>query len=37
VLAIQLYARLLSRFPESALAAQARGAVAEQKAKLAKG
>jgi TolA-binding protein len=35
-LAIQIYARLLSRFPQSALAAQARAAVAEQKAKLAK-
>ena len=35
-LAIQLYARLLSRFPESALAVQARAAVAEQKARLAK-
>lgn len=36
VLAIQLYARLLSRYPQSALAVQARAAVAEQKAKLAK-
>jgi TolA-binding protein len=36
VLAIQLYARLLSRFPQSALAGQARAAVAEQKTKLAK-
>ena len=36
VLAIQLYARLLARYPQSALAAQARAAVAEQKAKLAK-
>lgn len=36
VLAIQLYARLLSRFPKSVLAAQARAAVAEQKTKLAK-
>ena len=36
VLAIQLYARMLSRFPQSALAAQARAAVAEQKTKLAK-
>ncbi|HEX7052454.1 MAG TPA: hypothetical protein VF211_00790 [Burkholderiales bacterium] len=36
VLAIQLYARLLSRFPQSPLAAQARAAVAEQKTKLAK-
>ena len=36
VLAIQLYARLLSRYPQSALAAQARAAVAEQKSKLAK-
>jgi hypothetical protein len=34
-LAIQLYARLLSRFPQSAFAAQARAAVAEQKKKLA--
>ena len=34
-LAIQLYARLLSRFPQSEFAAQARGAVAEQKKKLA--
>ena len=36
VLAIQLYARLLARYPQSALAVQARAAVAEQKAKLAK-
>jgi hypothetical protein len=36
VLAIQLYARLLSRYPQSAFAAQARAAVAEQKKKLAK-
>jgi hypothetical protein len=34
-LAIQLYARLLSRFPQTAFAAQARAAVAEQKKKLA--
>ena len=37
VLAIQLYARLLSRYPQSPLAAQARSAVAEQKTRLAKG
>ena len=36
VLAIQLYARLLSRYPHTSLAATARAAVAEQKAKLAK-
>ena len=36
VLAIQLYARLLSRYPQSALAGPARAAVAEQKTKLAK-
>ncbi len=36
VLAIQLYARLLSRFPETALGAQARAAIEAQKAKLAK-
>ncbi len=36
VLAIQLYARLLSRYPQSALAGPARTAVAEQKTKLAK-
>ena len=36
VLAIQLYARLLSRYPQSALAGQARAAVAEQKTKLGK-
>ena len=36
VLSIQLYARLLSRYPETTLAAQARAAVAEQKKKLAK-
>ena len=36
VLAIQLYARLLSRYPQGAFAAQARAAVAEQKKKLAK-
>jgi hypothetical protein len=34
-LAIQLYARLIARFPQSAFAAQARAAVAEQKKKLA--
>ena len=34
-LAIQLYARLLSRFPQTSLAAQARSAVEEQKKKLA--
>ncbi len=36
VLAIQLYARLLSRYPQGALAGPARAAVAEQKTKLAK-
>jgi hypothetical protein len=36
VLSIQLYARLLARYPESALAAQARAAVEEQKKKLSK-
>jgi hypothetical protein len=36
VLAIQLYARLLARFPDSAFAAQARSAVETQKQKLAK-
>lgn len=36
VLAIQLYARLLSRYPQSPLAGLARVAVAEQKTKLAK-
>jgi hypothetical protein len=36
VLAIQLYARLLSRYPQSAFAGEARAAVAEQKKKLAK-
>jgi len=36
VLSIQLYARLLARFPDSALAAQARAAVEAQKLKLAK-
>ena len=36
VLSIQLYARLLSRFPESAFAEQARAAVEAQKKKLAK-
>ena len=35
-LSIQLYARLLSRFPVTALAAQARSAVEEQKKKLGK-
>jgi hypothetical protein len=35
-LAIQLYARLLSRFPATLFAAQARAAVEEQKKKLAK-
>ena len=35
-LAIQLYAKLLSRFPQSTFAAQARSAVAEQKKRLAK-
>jgi len=34
-LAIQLYARLLSRFPQTTFAAQARAAVAELKKKLA--
>src|SRR5438067_442496 len=37
VLAIQLYAKLLSRYPQSSLAAQARAAVAELKKKLAQG
>lgn len=36
VLAIQLYARLLARYPQTALAAQVRAAVAEQKTKLPK-
>jgi hypothetical protein len=36
VLSIQLYARLLSRYPATPFAAQARAAVAEQKKKLAK-
>jgi hypothetical protein len=36
VLAIQLDARLLSRYPQTALEGQARAAVAEQKKKLAK-
>jgi hypothetical protein len=36
VLAIQLYARLLSRFPQTPLAAAARAAVDEQKTKLAR-
>ena len=35
-LSIQLYAKLLSRFPQSAFAAQARAAVDQQKKKLAK-
>jgi hypothetical protein len=35
VLSIQLYARLIARYPESALGAQARAAVQAQKAKLA--
>ena len=35
-LSIQLYARLLSRYPESLLAGQARAAVEEQKKKLAR-
>jgi hypothetical protein len=35
-LSIQLYARLLARFPDSALAAQARAALEAQKHKLAK-
>jgi hypothetical protein len=35
-LAIQLYARLIARFPESALIEQARGAVQTQKERLAK-
>jgi len=36
VLSIQLYARLLSRYPESSYAGQARAAVEAQKKKLAK-
>jgi HAMP domain-containing protein len=36
VLSIQLYARLLARYPESTFAAQARAAVEAQKQKLAK-
>jgi hypothetical protein len=36
VLAIQLYARLISRYPQSALGAQARAAVEAQKKKLTK-
>ena len=36
VLSIQLYARLIARYPESAFAAQARAAVEAQKQKLAK-
>ena len=35
-LSIQLYAKLLSRYPQTTFAAQARAAVAEQKKKLAK-
>ena len=35
-LAIQLYARLLARYPDSALAVQARAAIEEQKKKLAR-
>ncbi len=35
-IAIQLYARLISRYPQSGLVAVARAAVAEQKKKLAK-
>jgi hypothetical protein len=37
VLSIQLYARLLARYPDSAFAAQVRAAVQVQKEKLAKG
>ena len=36
VLSIQLYARLLARYPDSALASQARAAVEVQKKSLAK-
>jgi hypothetical protein len=36
VLSIQLYARLLARFPDTALATQARAAVEAQKKKVAK-
>ena len=36
VLSIQLYARLIARYPDSALGAQARAAVEAQKKKLAK-
>lgn len=36
VLSIQLYAKLVSRFPQSSFAAPARAAVEEQKKKLAK-
>ena len=36
VLSIQLYAKLLSRYPQTLFAAQARAAVAEHKKKLAK-
>ena len=35
-LSIQLYAKLVSRYPQSSFVAQARAAVAEQKKKLAK-
>lgn len=35
-LSIQLYARLIARYPESPLAAQARSAVEQQKGKLAR-
>jgi hypothetical protein len=35
-LSIQLYARLIARFPQSALVEQARGAVQAQKQQLAK-
>jgi uncharacterized iron-regulated membrane protein len=37
VLAIQLYAKLLSRYPQSSFTAQARAAVAELKKKLTQG
>jgi hypothetical protein len=36
VLSIQLYARLIARYPDSSFAAQARAAVEQQKKKLAK-
>jgi outer membrane protein assembly factor BamD (BamD/ComL family) len=36
VLCIQLYAKLLSRYPQTSFAAQARAAVEVQKKKLAK-